>query len=123
MTQKESEIEQDLIDIELSNNFNSNLKIMRNKRELSQNKLGDLTNISGPAIAMYEKNRFPSIEKLTKLSNSLNISIHALATGEKLIFNFTDGHFGRSMLLADRLLPLDEHKILITLMEAIIKNN
>ena len=45
--------------------------------------------------------------------------MHALVTGQKLNFQFTDGHFGKTMLLADRLLPLEKQKYLIELMEGI----
>jgi transcriptional regulator with XRE-family HTH domain len=117
------EIKQDFLDVELSNNFHDNLKIIRNSKDLSQLQLSTILKTTTPAVTMYEKNRFPSVDKLLILSEFLKVSIHALATGDKLFFDFQDRHFGRTMLLADQLLTLEEHKILITLMETIIKNS
>lgn len=57
---------------------------------------------------------------MIKLSKFFDVSIHAMVTGEKLRFDFQDGHFGRTIVLADQLLSLDDHKILIKLMENII---
>ena len=98
----------------------SNLKNIRNHKKLSQENLGNLINISRTLLSKYELKNYPPIERLIKLSKILNISIHALATGEKLFFDFQDRPFGRIILLADHFLSLEDHKILIKLMENII---
>ena len=113
-------LKSDSIEIELKNDFHSNLKNIRNHKKLSQENLGNLINISRTLLSKYELKNYPPIERLIKLSKILNISIHALATGEKLFFDFQDRPFGRIILLADHFLSLEDHKILIKLMENII---
>ena len=113
----------DLITIDITDSFHLNLKKLRNFKNINQVELAEKLNISRSGYSQYEVKNYPPIEKLIKLSEFLNISIHALATGEKLSFNFTDGYFGKTMFLADQLLTLEQQKILITLMEAIIKNS
>lgn len=114
-------IKQDNINLVLTENFHSNLKEIRKIKKISQLDLAKLLNFSRSSVSMYEFSQYPSIENLIKLSEILNISIHALTTGEKLSFNFQDKHFEKKMLLADQLLPFEDHKFLIKLMENIIK--
>ena len=111
----------DDMSIVLTDKFNSNLKELRISQKLKQRELADSIGVSRSLLSKYEENSYPPIEKIIKLSEIFNISIHALATGVKLIFNFTDGHFGKIMLIADQLLPLEQQKTLITLMEAILQ--
>ena len=120
--EKRINIKQDKLDIDLTSNIHDNIKILREKKEISQKELAEMLKVNQSQIAHYQNKFTPPAENLIKLSEIFNISIHALATGEKLNFQFTDGHFGKTMLLADHFLPLEQHKILITLMEAIIKN-
>jgi len=114
-----TEIKQDSIDFDLKDNFHSNLKEIRSFREKSQLELSKYLGVGRTAITLYESQNFPTLENLIKISEYLNISMHALVTGQKLNFQFTDGHFGKTMLLADRLLPLEKQKYLIELMEGI----
>ena len=119
---KQIDIKQDQLEIKLTDDFHSNLKNIRKYKNIRQIDCAKDLNISAPLLGMYEKRIYPSIEKFIKISKRLNISMHALATGEKLFFDFQDRPFGKTMLLADQLLPLEEHKMLIHLMEAIIKH-
>jgi len=73
-------------------------------------------------LSQYELKSFPSVENIIRLSESLDVSMHALVTGIKLNFQFTDGHFGKTMLLADHFLSLEDHKVLIRLMESALNN-
>lgn len=111
------DIKQDENSISLIDNFHSNLKTLRNIKKISQMELANLLKVSRSSISMYEYSQVPNIENLINLSNIFNLSIHALTTGEKLIFNFQDKHFEKKMLLADRLLPFEDQKFLIKLME------
>lgn len=120
-TDEIKEIKQDNIEIEFADNFHQNLKTIRNFKQIRQIDLAKNLNISAPLLGMYESKIFPSVDKLIKISEKLNISSHALATGEKLFFDFQDRPFGKTILLADQLLPLEEHKMLIHLMEAILQ--
>ena len=119
---QEIKLKRDIIDFELENSFNLNLKIIRTSKKITQNELADKINVSRSVIASYELKNHPPIDKLIKLSNILNISIHALSTGEKLLFDFQDRHFGKTILLADQLLSYEHIKFLIELMENIVKN-
>jgi transcriptional regulator with XRE-family HTH domain len=114
---------QDIVDVKLSNSFNKNIKILRNLNNMTQLQLGEMLNISKSLVAQYELNSFPPLDRLADLSNIFDISIHALITGEKLCFYFENKVFGEDILLADHFLSLEQHKILITLMEAVLKNS
>lgn len=118
----ELQLKQDLINIELVNNFHKNLKEIRNLKKLKQLEISNKLGFSKNLLAQYESKSYPSIERLIELSNFFNISLHALVLGQKLYFQFTDGYFGKTMLLADHLLSLEDHKILIRLMESALSN-
>ena len=116
-----ADIKQDSIDLDLINDFHSNLKSIRSLKGISQLKLANSLGVGRTAVTLLENKNFPTLENLQKLSEILDVSIHALVTGQKLSFHFTDGHFCKTMLLADRLLPLEKHKYLIDLMESILQ--
>lgn len=116
------EVKQDVLEIDLTDNFNSNLKAVRNYRNITQIELSNTLDVSRPVVGMYESKNYPPIKTLIKLSQALNISIHALATGEKLCFNFKDEYFGKSVLLADKQLSFEHQKFIIELMENILKS-
>jgi len=118
----ETSLKYDDIEIELNNNFHNNLKEMRKLRKLKQSDLSDKLGFSSNLLAQYELKSYPPIERLTELSNILKISIHGLVTGIKLNFQFTDGYFGKTMLLADHFLSLEDHKVLTRLMESALNN-
>jgi transcriptional regulator with XRE-family HTH domain len=107
----------DNINIELSNSFHTNLKEVRKYNNIKQVDFAKELELSAPLIGMYEKKIYPAPDKLIKISKKLNISIHALATGKKLYFDFQDRPFGKTIFLADRFLPLEYQKFLIELME------
>ena len=112
----------DNIEIELSASFHNNLKSIRNLKNLKQSQLAESINVSRVLLAKYEQNTFPPIERLFDLSTTLDISMHALITGEKLFFDYDDRIFGRAILSADQNLSLNDQKVLIRLMEATINN-
>jgi transcriptional regulator with XRE-family HTH domain len=116
-------IRQDSIDIELSNDFHSNLKNIRNFRNMTQADLAEKLEITRTLLSQYELRIYPTVNKLAEFSRLLGVSIQALATGEKLIFEFQDKNFGETILLADHFLPLEDHQILIRLMEAALNNH
>jgi transcriptional regulator with XRE-family HTH domain len=111
-------LNQDSIEIELVKDFHQNLKNIRNYKKMTQPVLAMNLGISRNLLAQYELKIFPPVERLIKLSKLLNISIHGLATGQKLSFDFQDRIFGQTMLLADHFLSLDDQKVLIRLMES-----
>jgi transcriptional regulator with XRE-family HTH domain len=119
---KDFSLKQDLMDIELGKSFHKNLKEARNLRKMTQPELSQKISISRSLLSQYEFNCYPPIERLIQISGILDISMHALITGEKLFFDFDDRIFGRTILFADQRLLLEEHKMLIHFMEAIINN-
>jgi transcriptional regulator with XRE-family HTH domain len=116
------EIKQDSLEIELGYDFRSNLKTIRTFRQKSQLELAEYLGVGRTAITLYEQKNFPAVENLIKISAFFDVSMHALLTGQKLNYQFTDGHFGKAMLLADRLLPLEKQKYLVELMEGISRS-
>jgi transcriptional regulator with XRE-family HTH domain len=115
------EIKQDSLETELTDSFHGNLKSVRSLKAKSQEDVADFLKVGRTTVSSYERNIFPPLDNLIKISEYLDVSMHALATGKKLNFQFTDGPFGKTMLLADRLLPLEQQKYLIDLMENIIQ--
>ncbi len=66
-------------DREIKNYITSNLKYIRKKLKLSQNKFGKLLNVNQTTIARWEdENRKPSIDKSIEISAILNISLDEL---------------------------------------------
>lgn len=114
-----SEIKQDSLEETLTDNFHQNLKVVRSIKDKSQEELSILLSVGRTTISSYERNIYPPLENLIKLSELLDISMHALVTGQKLNYQFTDGPFGKTMLLVDRFLSLEKQKYLIELMEGI----
>ncbi len=107
---------------ELKNDFHFNLKTLREQKGVFQKDIADLLDTNKSMVTHYENKSVPPIESLIKLSDYFNISIHALSTGQKLFFPFIDGQFRETIYQADQLLTLDEHKMIMHLMEALIKN-
>jgi transcriptional regulator with XRE-family HTH domain len=119
---KKITLKQDKIDLKLTNNIQENIKLLKEDKEVSQREIAEYLGVNQSQVAHYFKRSIPPADKLIKLSKFFNVSIHALATGEKLYFNFKDGHFGDTILLADKLLSLEHQKFLIELMENIIND-
>ena len=107
---------------ELTKDFHLNLKTLREQKGIFQKDIADLLDTNRSMATHYENQSVPPIEGLIKLSDYFGISIHALSTGQKLFLPFKDGQFGETIFQADQLLTLDEHKMMMHLMEAIIKN-
>lgn len=116
-------IKTDIININLTNSIHENIKDIRENKSMPQKYIAEYLQVTQGLIAHYESKSVPNIDKLIKLSKLFNISIHALATGSLLNFEFQNKNLGDTMLLADQLLTLEEHKILIYLMETIINND
>jgi transcriptional regulator with XRE-family HTH domain len=115
-------IRQDKIkEVELTESFHVNLKAVRNYKDIRQVDFAQTLGISTPLLGMYEKKIYPSVEKLKNISKNLEVSMHALATGEKLFFDFEDRPFGKTMLLADHFLSLEHQKFIIELMVNLTK--
>lgn len=64
--------------------FSNNLKYLREKRKLSQNKLAEMAGVNQTTIARWETEEVsPSLDNIYDLAESLNVSIADL-TGKNL---------------------------------------
>lgn len=113
----------DNLPIALSDNFHTNLKLIREYKELNKTQFGNLLNISTRMVSGYEKHIIPPVAKLKLLANELRISAQCLSTGNRLLFDFRDKYFLQVMLIADHYLLLEEHKMLIHLMEKLLQSS
>lgn len=60
----------------MSNYFNTNLKFIREKKGLSQNKLANIVGVNQTTIARWETQEIiPSIDNVEDVSKALNISL------------------------------------------------
>lgn len=63
----------------ITNYITSNLKYIRKKLNMSQNKFGELLNVNQTTVARWEdENRKPTIDKSIEISTILNISLDVL---------------------------------------------
>ena len=107
---------------QLSNDFHSNLKIIRTSQGLSYEQIGKPINISSQMIYRYETNQYPPFSKIKPLTDQLDISAHSLCTGEKLNWKFKNKDFYEYILIADQYCTLDEHRMLIYIIDKMLAN-
>ena len=63
--------------------FADNLKQLRKEKQLSQEELAEILNVSRQAVSKWEQGiGYPEVEKLLLLSNKLNISLDSLMATE-----------------------------------------
>ena len=56
--------------------FSKNLKFLREKKKLSQNKLAELANVNQTTIARWENEEIsPSLDNILDVADALNISV------------------------------------------------
>lgn len=73
-------------------NFSNNVKLLREQKHLSQNKLAELANVNQTTIARWENDEIsPSLDNIIDLANALNVSIGDLVG--------TDLHFDNAELV------------------------
>lgn len=116
-------VKQDNITVDFTGNIHQNFKLIRDSKGVSQKEVASYINVLQNRIAFYEKNQTPKAETLIKLSKYFNVSIHSLATGLKLCFEFINGDLFKALLQADKLLSLEDKVILIEIMNRIIKDS
>ena len=60
----------------MSNYFSSNLKYLREKKKLSQNKFAEMIGVNQTTVARWEDdNRTPNLDNAIDVSNALNIPL------------------------------------------------
>ena len=68
-----------LSDKELQRNFGKRLRYFRRDRDLTQEQLAELVDLSVNFISMLEKSEAaPSFDTITKLTNALNVDVGEL---------------------------------------------
>ena len=64
--------------------FAENLKQVRKEKNLSQEELAEILDVSRQAVSKWEQGiGYPEVEKLLLMSNRLNISLDSLMATEK----------------------------------------
>lgn len=107
----------------LTSSFHQNIKIFRLKKDYTQLELSRLIGIKRLQIIKYEQNALPRIDKIVKLSEIFEISIHALVTGEKLFFFFQNQGLFKGIQNADTQLSLEEQQFVKKQMKRIIEDS
>jgi len=121
---KEPEIIFDDLETELTSSVHKNIRLLRNRVEYSQSKLGRYLSLSPNHISSYETGvSKPPAEKLILMSALFQTSIHAIATGRKLYFQFQNKDFKDTMLNADYYLDLRKKDFICEMMENIIEES
>lgn len=118
---KASEVSVKEDSIELLNDIHSNLKQLREIKQVSQKDLAKALGISQGLVAGYENKTIPPLDNMIKLSEFFGVSIHSLITSNKLTFQIENKGLKNSILKADQLLSVKDKSILILLMDRIIK--
>ena len=109
---------------ELTSSVHKNVRLLRNRVEYSQEKLGRYLTQATNHISNYETGvSRPSAENLILMSALFQTSVHAIATGRKLYFQFQNKDLKDTMLNADYYLPLKDKDFLCRMMEKIIEKS
>jgi len=109
---------------ELTSSVHKNVRLLRSKVDYSQSKLGRYLSLSQNHISSYETGvSRPPAEKLILMSALFQTSIHAIATGRKLYFQFQNKDLKDTMLNADYYLSLEDKIFLCRMMEKIIEKS
>lgn len=75
----------------MSNYFSKNLKYLREKRNLSQNKLAEMIGVNQTTVARWEDdNRTPNLDNAIDVSNTLNIPLPDLIGKDLSNTNYND---------------------------------
>lgn len=100
----------------MTNYFAENLKFLRNKRKLSQNKLAELANVNQASINRWEaKEMSPSLDNVNDVANALGVTVSSLL-GEKLF----EDNFDELNILFDKnkdILTDSDKQIIKTIIE------
>jgi len=121
---KEPEIIFDDPDAELTSSIHKNIRLLRNRVEYSQAKLSRYLSQTASQVSHYETGKStPPAEKLILMSVLFQTSIHAIATGRKLYFNFRNKDLKDTMLNADYYLDLEKKRFICEMMEKIIEES
>ncbi|HDK7218151.1 TPA: helix-turn-helix transcriptional regulator [Clostridium botulinum] len=91
--------------------FGDRLKELREEKEMTQEELGKLLNVSRQTISGYEAGAIePSISNLVKLANIFNISLDYLLCRTKERYNLNLKDKKNKELLLDLIKVIDKYK-------------
>lgn len=64
---------------ELKNNISNNIRLLRTKKRISQDKLSELTGINQQQISFIENGKAcPKLETVIKIAEALNVTVNDL---------------------------------------------
>ena len=87
--------------------FSKNLRYLRDKNKLSQNKLAEMANVNQTTIARWENEEVsPSLDNILDVANALNVSVANLTGND--IQKIENNSFDEFELL------FDKHKDILT---------
>jgi len=73
-------------------NIGKNIKLLRNRKNISQEKLAEHLNVSFQAVSKWENHfNLPDISLLPKIAEFFNVSIDALFSEDALTYNVQEG--------------------------------
>ncbi len=107
--------------LELTSNIHENIKYLLKHRNIKGKDLARMLDVQASQITHYRNKSVPPIAKLVKLSQIFKVSVHALATGQKLGYLFKTRQLENAVKNADHLLPLVQQNALIMLMGAMVE--
>ncbi|MBY6898071.1 helix-turn-helix domain-containing protein [Clostridium botulinum] len=91
--------------------FGDRLKELREEKEMTQEELGKLLNVSRQTISGYEAGAIePSISNLVKLANIFNVSLDYLLCRTKERYNLNLKDKKNKELLLDLIKVIEKHK-------------
>ncbi|AJE12370.1 XRE family transcriptional regulator [Clostridium botulinum] len=91
--------------------FGDRLRELREEKQLTQEELGKLLNVSRQAVSSYEKGENePTIDALVKIANIFNVSLDYLLGRTKERYNLNLKDKKNKELLLDLIKVIDKHK-------------
>jgi transcriptional regulator with XRE-family HTH domain len=106
----------------LENDVNTNIRYLIDKNKMLLQTIADYLESTPGLISSYTRATIPPVDKLIKLSKLFGVSIHCIATGQKLNYKFKNESLNEAIVKADQLLSLKDKEILIHLMKRIIED-
>lgn len=109
--------------LKLTENIHQNIKILRENKNYTQKIVAESIGILLNQISCYERNAIPPADKLIKIANFFDVSIHVLATGVKINYSKIENKALREIIIkADNFLSFEDKEILIKIMQRIIED-
>ena len=114
----------DIKNYNFNQSIHENIKILRNKNNLTQDILAKLLGYTTRGtVWKFEQNLTPPVKTLSKLSLRFDFSVHYLITGDPLVFQVSDNILLKNLFIFDKIATLEDIKTILNLMQKILENN